>query len=75
MTLRDLCIMAEAKQRERWNHTATLLATMINLTRNPKKSQPAKPEDFNPFIKKEPPPKLKGNDLKILKDIFVKRKK
>lgn len=65
--------MAEAKQREAWNHTAALLALMVNLTRNPKKSKPAKPEDFNPFIKKAKPKKLKGKELEILKDIFCKR--
>jgi len=37
--------MAEAKQRERWNHTASLLAQMHNLLAK----RPKKPAEFHPM--------------------------
>lgn len=66
--------MAEARQRSSWNHTSSLMALAVNLMRDPKKSKPATPEDFNPFIPKAPIPVLKGKDLRILKDVFVRQK-
>jgi len=69
-TLRELLWMAEGKGRENWNHTAALLATMINIMRS--KGRPAiKPSELNPYLRK-PRPILRGKDLRILKDIFVK---
>lgn len=42
--------MAEARGREAWNHTAVLLATMININR-PKGKTPIKAESLNPYAK------------------------
>nr|DAQ58215.1 MAG TPA: Protein of unknown function (DUF4035) [Caudoviricetes sp.] len=64
--------MAEAKQREAWNHTAALMAFAVNLMRDPKKGAPARPEDFHPFAPRPQKPILRGKDLRILKDVFVK---
>lgn len=64
--------MAEARQREAWNHTAALMAFAANLLRDPKKSAPVRPEDFHPFAPPPPKPILRGKDLRILKDVFVK---
>jgi hypothetical protein len=74
LTLRELAIMAEARQRAAWNHTSVLLATLVNINRDPKKGRAAKPADFNPFAERPkapsaPPPKA---DISILKSIFVK---
>lgn len=69
-TLRELVWMAEGKGRENWNHTAALLATMINIMRS--KNRPVvKPSELNPYLRK-PRPMLRGSELIILKDIFVK---
>ena len=67
--------MAEARQQESWNHTSALMALAVNMMRDPRKSKPARPEDFNPFTPKEPMPILKGKELRILKDVFVRNKK
>lgn len=71
MTLRELAALAEARGRFEWEQTASLMALMVNLVRDPKKSKPAKPNDFNPYsgrikhIPKAP--------LSILKEVFVKK--
>lgn len=65
--------MSEAKQREAWNHTSALMALCVNLLRDPHKGPPIRPETFNPFVRSAPKPILRGKDLTILKDIFVKQ--
>jgi hypothetical protein len=50
--------MAEAVQRERWNHTSSLLALLFNVNRAPR-TEPARPRDFNPFVVSEVEPLLK----------------
>ena len=64
--------MAEAKGKDNWQHTSTVLALLANINRDPKKQKAFTPDDFNPY-RKEPEKKtiLKGKDLRILKDVFV----
>lgn len=45
--------MVEGRQEAAWAHTASLIALLINLHRDPKRSQPVKPEDFMPGEKPE----------------------
>lgn len=68
--------MAEARQRAAWNQTSALLAMIVNVNRDPKRSRAAKPSDFNPFAERTPPPKRPPPkaDISILKSIFVKGK-
>ena len=40
--------MARAKRREDWAHTSALLALIYNANRDPKRTEPAKPQDFDP---------------------------
>ncbi len=57
--------MAEAVQRERWNHTSSILALLFNVNRSPR-SEPARPRDFNPFAaaQAEPPlVKMKASEI------------
>ena len=62
--------MAEAKGKLEWQQTSSLMALIVNLVRNPKKSKPVKPADFNPYhIKAKPKIKV---PLSILKDVFCK---
>lgn len=46
--------MARAKRRDAWDHTANLLALIINVNRDPKKGQPATAESIHPFEQQEP---------------------
>ena len=63
--------MAEGRSRERWNHTAAVLAMQANCHRDPKKRRrPFTPGDFLP---REERPKEKTKDLSILKTVFVDR--
>ena len=43
--------MAEARGRDEWSHTATLLAMIANVNRDPKKGRPFKPADFDPYAR------------------------
>jgi hypothetical protein len=61
--------MAEARQREDWNHTAGLLAMVYNAHRAPK-ARAMKPAEFHPFVRQPAPP---TKDLSILKRVFVER--
>ncbi|GHT12321.1 hypothetical protein FACS1894170_06990 [Planctomycetales bacterium] len=56
-TLRTLIWMAEGKQSADWNRTSHLLALLININRDTKKSRVVKPAELNPFAvkKKEKP--------------------
>lgn len=40
--------MAEGRSREAWGHTSHLLCLIANVNRDPKKSRPFRPEQFNP---------------------------
>jgi hypothetical protein len=64
--------MADGRIEQEWNHTAALLAMLVNLNRDPKKGRAMRPADFHPAALKaasraEP---LKV-DLKLLKTVFV----
>ena len=62
--------MAEGRSRERWNHTAAILAMQANCHRDPKKRRrPFAPGDFLP---KEEAAIRRTKDLTILRDVFVK---
>ena len=50
--------------------TASLMALIVNLVRDPKKSKPAKPDAFNPYAQKVQ--KITKAPLSILKDVFCK---
>lgn len=62
--------MAEAHEKAEWQRTAGLMALIVNLVRNPKKSKPATPADFNPYHAK--PKAVVKAPLSILKEVFVK---
>ena len=41
--------MAEGLGRERWAHTSLVCALIANANRDPKRSRPFKPSDFDPY--------------------------
>ena len=67
--------MAEAKGRESWAHTSALMALIANVNRDPKKTRPFKPADFDPHTVKDKRDKaIELTDMATLKDAFVKTK-
>jgi len=69
--------MAEGRDRQRWNHTAQLLALIANANRDPKKRRAFRPSDFNPYARgrgREGLPITKGT-IGVLKTVFVKNRK
>uniref|UniRef100_A0A7C4LJ03 Uncharacterized protein n=1 Tax=Schlesneria paludicola TaxID=360056 RepID=A0A7C4LJ03_9PLAN len=66
--------MADAASRDRWQHTASLMALLANAHRDPKKTRPLKPIDFHPHRKPSPkPPAPPKADISVLKTVFVDR--
>lgn len=45
--------MAEGHHRDVWQHTASIMALIANVNRDPKKGRPFKPSDFNPYVSKK----------------------
>ncbi len=65
--------MTEARERAEWNRTASLLALLVNLHRDPRK-RAIKPKECHPYeakrTKKGIP--LTADNIRILKAVFVK---
>lgn len=60
--------MAEAHGREAWGRTSAVLALIANVNRDPKKTRPFKPSDFDPYSAKD-----KRGEAIELKDMAVLR--
>lgn len=69
--------MADAASRDRWQHTASLMALLANCHRDANKSRAFRPKDFHPFEKprrsavERKPPKV---GIGVLKQVFVDRR-
>lgn len=68
--------MAEARAKEKWNHTSSILCLIANIYRDPKKHRAFKPTDFSPFHSK-PAEVIKDTKagFAAMKAIFVDRPK
>jgi hypothetical protein len=69
--------MADAASRDRWNHTASLLALITNCHRDPKKSRAARPRDFHPHVKparRRPDERKPRVGVEVLRQVFVDRR-
>ena len=64
--------MAEARCRADWARTSALMALTFNLARDPRRTPAVKPNDFNPYAPQPKKPILRGKQLEILRDVFVK---
>jgi len=68
--------MADACGQDAWSHTAALLCLTANVSRDPKKHRPFRPDDFDPYARqakgraKAGIPLTAGN-VGMLKDVFV----
>ena len=54
-TLRELLLLADGAQRERWMRMSPLMALIANVNRDPRRCRPFRPEDFDPFAAKAGP--------------------
>ena len=67
--------MADAKRRDDWQHTSTMLALLANIHRNPKKKpQPFSPAEFNPLAEERKKLVKAKAGIRILKTLFVDRR-
>jgi len=63
--------MAEARGRDDWAHTSAILALIANVNRDPKKTRPYKPTDFDPYSKDKRDEAIEVTDMAVLKDAFL----
>lgn len=65
--------MAEARGREAWGHTAAILALIANVNRDPKKTRPFKPSDFDPYSARDRrDAAIEVKDMDVLKSAFLR---
>jgi hypothetical protein len=65
--------MAEARGRESWAHTSAILALIANVNRDPKKTRPFKPSDFDPYSAKDRrDAAIEVKDMDVLKNAFLR---
>ena len=67
--------MAQARQEDNWNHTASVMALIANVNRDSKRGRALKPADFHPAMpgrreRTGPPAPLKG-EIGMLKTVFI----
>ena len=68
--------MAEARAKDNWAHTSCVLAMIANTSRDPKKTRPFKPDDFNPFSRRRRTGmRLTADNVRVLKEVFVDRRR
>jgi len=61
--------MAEARQRDEWTRTASVMALVANTQRDPKKGRPFRPADFDPF--QHATSRTPKVGVGVLKSVFV----
>jgi len=67
--------MAEARQRDEWSRTSSVMALVANTQRNPKKTRPFRPGDFDPFARVvDKQAQVIPAPVSVLKDLFVRTK-
>lgn len=68
LSLRELFVMVQARQKEEWNRTAAIMSLVANVNRDPKKSRAFDIKDFHPMLQKNK--KIWIGDPSKLKDYF-----
>ena len=65
--------MAEGRAKFEWGLASSQMALLANPNRDPKKGNPFKPSDFNPFTPQPPKIILRGEEMKeALKAAFCR---
>ncbi|MCC7408661.1 MAG: hypothetical protein IT442_11365 [Phycisphaeraceae bacterium] len=68
--------MAEGRSRQEWSHTSTILAMLANTHRDPRKSRPFKPRDFDPYARIDQRDEaIAIDDLGVLKQAFMQMRR
>jgi hypothetical protein len=60
-------MMFEGLREQAWSHTSSIMALIANLHRDPKKSQPFHPHDFNPLKSHRRQPLIKLSMRELFK--------
>lgn len=60
--------MCKSARRDRWDHTANLLALLINVNRDPKKTSPVTAESVHPFERDAEQSLTRAERQEVLKD-------
>ncbi|MCG3178306.1 MAG: hypothetical protein BIFFINMI_00632 [Phycisphaerae bacterium] len=65
--------MAEARGRDNWAHTSSVLAMLANVNRDPKKTPAFQPADFDPYGPRHRKPARvdRKTGFELLKAVFV----
>ena len=66
--------MAESRCRQAWRQTSAVMALLANLHRDPKRTRPFRPADFDPYEARKAKAVSEG-DLGLLKQAFVNPRK
>lgn len=68
--------MAEARQRDEWSRTSSVMTLVANTQRNPKKTHPFRPGDFDPFaLAAGKRTQVIPAPVSVLKDVFIRNQK
>ncbi|MFI4915584.1 MAG: hypothetical protein ACIAS6_03625 [Phycisphaerales bacterium JB060] len=68
--------MAEARQHDEWSRTSSVMALVANTQRNPKKTRPFRPSDFDPFARAaDKRTQIIPAPVSVLKDVFIRNQK
>jgi hypothetical protein len=70
LSLRELLWMAESRCRHEWNQTASIMALLANINRDPSKSKVFSAGDFHPMVDR----RATTVGIDILKQVFVNRR-
>ncbi len=65
--------MAEARQRHDWSIASSVMALLASVHRDPKKRRAFKPSDFDPFAMKADTGQPIPADVRVLKDVFIRK--
>jgi hypothetical protein len=68
LTLRELLLMADGRQRSEWSRTSAQMALIANTQRDPKKTRAFRPSDFDPYSRAMP---VMKTDIGALKTVFI----
>lgn len=64
--------MADARRKEAWDRTSTVLALIANVNRDPKRTRAFRPADFHPSRRRKTGVPITAANIGLLKQVFVK---
>lgn len=67
-------LRADGRRFEQWNHTATLIATLANINRDPKKTSAFTMDQFHPFLAKSKAKRSFSEFMGVCKGFLPKEK-